>query len=120
MIESIDGVPDYLSLLPADSKRFAIALQTNGLETPAKFETKASTIHGDDITGEPYFAVDVGESYEVSDVRLRFADRDGSRYRIEMSGTISDLVLGYPVQFTLSAWADEQPDHSYGDGTSAT
>jgi hypothetical protein len=44
VIESIDGVPDYLGLLPEDSNRFAIALQTNGLETPAKFEKKASTI----------------------------------------------------------------------------
>jgi hypothetical protein len=67
----------------------------------------------DDATGEPYFAVYVGESYEVSDVRLRFAERDGSRYRIEMCGTVSAAVLGHPERFELSAWAEEQPDHAY-------
>lgn len=73
----------------------------------------------DEESGEPFFAVDVGESYEVSDVRLRFAQRDGTRYRIEMSGTVSEAVFGHPVKFVMSAWADEQPDHSYG-GASAT
>ena len=59
------------------------------------------------------FAIDVGESYEVCDVRLRFAERDGMRYRIEMSGTVSESILGQPEQFELCAWAEEQPDHSY-------
>lgn len=74
----------------------------------------------DEATGEPYFAVDVGESYEVSDVRLRFAERAGGRYRIEMSGIVSASVCGQPEKFELSAWADEQPDHSYGGGAAAT
>ena len=39
----------------------------------------------DEASGEPYFAVYVGESYEVSDARLRFAARDGGRYLIELS-----------------------------------
>lgn len=67
----------------------------------------------DEASGEPYFAVFVGESYEVADVRLRFAERDGGRYRIELSGTASASVLGHPERFELSAWADELPDHSY-------
>lgn len=67
----------------------------------------------DDVTGEPYFAIDVGESYEVSDARLRFAERDGSRYRIELSGTASASILGYLERFELSAWAEELPDHAY-------
>ena len=67
----------------------------------------------DEATGEPYFAVYVGESYEVSDVRLRFAERDAGRYRIEMSGTVSASVLGQPERFELSAWAEELPDHAY-------
>jgi hypothetical protein len=67
----------------------------------------------DEATGEPYFAVDVGESYEVSDVRLRFIERDGGRYLIEMSGTVSASVLGHPEQFELLAWAEEQADHAY-------
>jgi len=67
----------------------------------------------DEATGEPYFAIDVGESCEISDVRLRFAERDGGRYRIELSGTVSASVLGHPEQFELSAWAEELPDHAY-------
>ena len=67
----------------------------------------------DEASGEPYFAVDVGESYEVSDARLRFAVRDGSRYLIELSGMASASVLGHPERFELLAWAVELPDHSY-------
>jgi hypothetical protein len=67
----------------------------------------------DEATGEPYFAVDVGESYEVSDVRLRFVERDRSRYQIELSGVASPSVLGHPAEFELSAWAEELPDHAY-------
>lgn len=68
----------------------------------------------DEATGEPFFAVDVGESYEASDVTLRFRERDGGRYLIELSGTVSEAVLGHPERFELMAWADELPDHAYG------
>ncbi len=44
VIESIESAPDYISLLPEDPKRFAIALQADGLETAAKFEKKATTL----------------------------------------------------------------------------
>lgn len=67
----------------------------------------------DEATGEPYFAIDVGESCETSEVHLRFAERDGSRYLIEMSGIASRSILGYPERFELSAWAEELPDHAY-------
>ncbi len=67
----------------------------------------------DEASGEPYFAVDVGESYEVSDSRLRFVARDGSRYLIELSGRVSASVLGQPERFELLAWAEELPDHAY-------
>ena len=63
----------------------------------------------DEVSGEPYFAVSVGESCEVSDAHLRFAERGGSRYRIELSGA---TVLGHPERFELSAWAEELPDHT--------
>jgi hypothetical protein len=69
----------------------------------------------DEGTGEPYFAVDVGESYEVSDARLRFAGREASRYLIELTGTVSEAVLGKAERFELLAWADELPDHSYSE-----
>ncbi len=44
VIESIQDAHDCLDLLPDDPQKFAIAIQTDGLETPAKFETKASTV----------------------------------------------------------------------------
>jgi hypothetical protein len=66
---------------------------------------------GDDATGEPFFDLYAGEGYEVSDARLRFAQRDGERYRIEMSGTT--LLFGHPERFELNAWAEELPDHCY-------
>lgn len=68
----------------------------------------------DEASGEPFFAVDVGESYEVSDARLRFIARDGGRYLIELSGTASAAILGRPERFELLAWADELPDHAHG------
>ena len=68
----------------------------------------------DEVSGEPYFAVDLGESYEVSDANLRFTARNGDRYLIKLSGTASAAVLGHPERFELLAWAKELPDHAYG------
>ncbi len=67
----------------------------------------------DEASGEPYFGISNGENYEASDVRLRFARRDGGRYLIEMTGTASPSILGQPERFELLAWVEEQPDHAY-------
>jgi hypothetical protein len=67
----------------------------------------------DEESGEPFFGLNVGEEYEVSDVRLRFAQRDGGRYRIEIIATLSEAVLGRPERLELSAWTEERPDHAY-------
>ncbi|MFO0956439.1 MAG: hypothetical protein U0800_03105 [Isosphaeraceae bacterium] len=67
----------------------------------------------DEPTGEPYFAIDAGESYETSDVRMRFVERDGSRYLVEMHGLVPGSLFGHPDSFELRAWAQEQPDHAY-------
>jgi hypothetical protein len=67
----------------------------------------------DEATGEPHFAIDVGESCEASDVRLRFVERDGTRYLIAMSGTAPSSLLGHAERFELKAWVEEQPDHAY-------
>lgn len=69
----------------------------------------------EESSGEPYFAVSVVESYEVSDAYLRFAARDHGRYLIQLSGTVSAGLLGYSERFQLSGWADELPDHSHLD-----
>ncbi len=68
----------------------------------------------DEDSGEPYFKVWVcDEGYDVSDVTLRFTERAGSRYRIELLGKVPSSVLGQEERFELSAWADEEPDHAY-------
>lgn len=67
----------------------------------------------DEASGEPLFAVDLGESYDLSDARLRFVLREGDRYLIELSGIASAAILGHPEQLKMLAWANELPDHSY-------
>jgi hypothetical protein len=67
----------------------------------------------DEESGEPFFGLNVTEEHEVSDVRLRFAERAGSRYRIEIVATVAKSVLGQPEKLELSAWAEELPDHAY-------
>lgn len=67
----------------------------------------------DDESGEPYFGLFVGESYDVSDMHLRFAERDGSRYLLIITGFISEWVLGKSEPFECMVWAEELPDHAY-------
>lgn len=67
----------------------------------------------DDASGEPYFGLYVGETYDVSDVHLRFAERDGSRYLLIITGIISKSVLGKSEPFECTVWAEELPDHAY-------
>jgi hypothetical protein len=68
----------------------------------------------DEESGEPFFGLNVLEEHEVSGVRLRFAERDGQRYRIEVTATVAKTVFGHPERLELSAWAEELPDHAYG------
>ncbi len=100
---SLDGIVVYCDAAPLP---LAKAADYTGIEIdlPGLY---------DEATGEPYFAIDLGESYEVSDATLRFAERDGGRYRIELSGVVSSSVFGSPAEFELSAWAEELPDHAY-------
>lgn len=67
----------------------------------------------DEESGEPLFGLNVMEEHPLSDVRFRFAERDGKRYRIELTGIVARSVLGHPVALELSAWAEEMPDHAY-------
>ncbi len=67
----------------------------------------------DEDSGEPLFAIDVGESCDICDVRLRFVDRADDRYLIELSGTVAEDAFGRPMPVRLLAWATEAPDHSY-------
>lgn len=67
----------------------------------------------DEKSGEAYFGINVHEEHEVSDVRLRFAERDGPRYRIEFTGVVAETVFGRPEALTLNGWAEHLPDHAY-------
>lgn len=67
----------------------------------------------DEDSGEPLFGLNVMEEHPLSDVRLRFAEKNGSHYRIELTGILAKTVLGHPVTLELSAWAEELPDHAY-------
>lgn len=67
----------------------------------------------DEETGELFFGLNVCEEHQVSDVRLRFVARDGSRYLIEITGTVAKTVLGAPEKLILISWAAQLPDHAY-------
>jgi hypothetical protein len=66
----------------------------------------------DEASGEALFGLFVGESNNVRDVRLQFLERSDARYLIAVTGTV-DTVFEEAQAFTLKAWADERPDHSY-------
>jgi hypothetical protein len=67
----------------------------------------------DEPTGEPLFGLNVCEEHDVLDVRLQFAEREGNRYRIEITAVVAKTVFGHPERLALSAWAKELPDHAY-------
>lgn len=67
----------------------------------------------DEASGEPLFGLYFWEDNAVSDVRLLFAERDGNRYRIELTATVAETAFGHPERLELSAWAEELPDHAY-------
>lgn len=67
----------------------------------------------DDESGEPLFGLNVGEEHEVSGLHLRICERAGSSYRIEITATVSETVLGHPERLEVSAWTEELPDHAY-------
>lgn len=67
----------------------------------------------DDESGEPLFDLNVGEAHDLSDVRLTFVERKDNSYRLEMTGRISDTVLGQPSTLRLNAWIERLPDHAY-------
>jgi hypothetical protein len=67
----------------------------------------------DDESGEPLFGLQVGEEHEVSSLKLRFAQRDNSRFLIEIEAVVAPSVLSHPAILQMSAWAERLPDHAY-------
>ncbi len=43
------------------------------------------------LSGEPYFAFDADEAHEVCAVRIRFFERQGAGYRVEVSAVVHNL-----------------------------
>jgi len=67
----------------------------------------------DEETGEALFGLQVMEEHDLSNLRLKFLERDGQRYLIEINATVSKTLLGHPESFSLSAWTEQLPDHAY-------
>jgi hypothetical protein len=64
-------------------------------------------------SGEPYFGLNVMEEHEVSEVHLKFLEREGNRYLIELTALIAETVLGQPERLELLVWTKELPDYAY-------
>ena len=67
----------------------------------------------DEESGEPFFGLMIGEEHEVSNLKLRFVERDGNRYLIEIKADAASSVLGHISKLEVLAWADQLPDHAY-------
>jgi hypothetical protein len=59
--------------------------------------------------GEVYFTFNPGEAYDVSDVRIRFLERNGERYRVELSALVHKIFAD-PTLLTYSGWLDVGED----------
>jgi hypothetical protein len=67
----------------------------------------------DSESGEVYFTLFVGEHGDVSHVRLRFLERHGEQYRIQVSALAHDL-FEKPIEFAFETWITRQPAGRYG------
>jgi hypothetical protein len=53
--------------------------------------------------GEVYFTFNAWEARDVSDVRIRFLERDGNRYRVELRALVYK-VFEQPTELQYSGW----------------
>lgn len=67
----------------------------------------------DEVSGESLFGLNVSEEHDVSDVWLRFSERSGDLYLVNLKGIVAKTVLGSPCELEISAWIKELPDHTY-------
>jgi hypothetical protein len=67
----------------------------------------------DPDSGEVYFTLYVGEHQDVSHVRLRFLERRGSQYRIQVSA-LAHNVFEEPAELAFECWISRQPSARYG------
>ena len=73
----------------------------------------AAALAYDDESGEPFFGLMVGEEHEVSHLQLKFLERDGERYLIEINAQVTPTVFGHSATLKLRAWTQQLPDHAY-------
>lgn len=63
----------------------------------------------DPVFGEVYFTVYLGEHHDVSDLTLRFVERHGARYRMQVSALVHS-VFEMPTRFEIDTWIERLPD----------
>jgi len=54
-------------------------------------------------SGEPYFTFAIPAYKEVTGFRIRFLEREGKQYRVELSATVH-MVLGKRAKLTYCGW----------------
>ena len=64
----------------------------------------------DNDSGEPLFGLKVWEEHDVSEMKLRFTERQGRSYRIEITALVAYSIFGHPAKLSLAAWAERLPD----------
>ena len=67
----------------------------------------------DEKSGEPYFDVNVLESHDVPKLKLKFVERRGDEYLIEINATVAETITGKLETLSLVAWAKREKDHAY-------
>ncbi len=65
------------------------------------------------VSGEVYFTLYVGEHQNVSHVRLRFLERRGLDYRIQVSA-LAHNVFAQPTELAFECWITRLPPDRYG------
>jgi hypothetical protein len=69
----------------------------------------------DPDSGEVHFTLYVCEHGDVSDVTLRFLERRGTEYRIQVSA-LAHNVFEIPTPLQFETWITQLPAHQYGLG----
>lgn len=67
----------------------------------------------DEVSGEPYFDLNVLEAHDVPKLRLNFVERRDDKYLIKIDATVDVTVTGKLESLTLLAWATRESDHAY-------
>ena len=63
----------------------------------------------DPDSGEVYFTLYVSEHGDVSNVALRFVERDGTRYKIHLTA-LAHNIYAEPTEITAKCWIERLPD----------